>query len=354
MSRDWQQELASLRITPYYQRMSTENEILAEVEALKVKFSDTKALYREVCALLFFRYGITPTTNKLYQYVRKGTMGTPAEALAKFWDELRGKARIEIDHPDLPQDIKTVAAEAIAAIWQQATAAARSELAVIRDDLQAATATAKHREAEAQAAAERAAAETGRVNALLLQCQRDLEAERLATAGIQSRLAQQEQQLEEQRSLNKQLQERFSNELEKARTAVEAAHDRAAAAEKRALLEVEHERQARIKADRTTETLRGQLAQAEARERDSALRHTEAYTRLQANLSAAEAARESALAEGRALTQRLAELEQRLEAANQDSMRHRTEASMAKELIARMAPPEQKSSPKATRKRVAK
>ena len=35
--------------------MSTENEILAEVEALKVRFSDTKALYREVCALLFFR-----------------------------------------------------------------------------------------------------------------------------------------------------------------------------------------------------------------------------------------------------------------------------------------------------------
>ena len=69
--------------------MSTENEILSEVEILKARFSDTKALYREVCALLFFRFGITPTTNKLYQYVRKGTMSTPAEALSKFWDELR-------------------------------------------------------------------------------------------------------------------------------------------------------------------------------------------------------------------------------------------------------------------------
>lgn len=334
--------------------MSTENEILAEVEALKGKFSDTKALYREVCALLFFRYGITPTTNKLYQYVRKGTMGTPAEALAKFWDELRGKARIEIDHPDLPQDIKTVAAEAIAAIWQQATAAARNELAAIRDDLQAASATAKHREAEAQAAAERATAETGRVNALLQQCQRDLEAERLASAGIQSRLVQQEQQLEEQRSLNKQLQERFSSELEKARMAAETAHERAAAAEKRALLEVEHERQARIKADRTTEALRGQVAQAEARERDGALRHTEAYTRQQANLTAAEAGCEAAMAEGRALTQRLAELELRLEAANQQSMRYRTEATMAKDLIERMTSSNQKAQPKPARKRVAK
>jgi len=85
--------------------MSTETEILSEVEALKERFSDTRALYREVCALLFFRHGITPTANKLYQYVRKGSMSTPTEALAKFWDELRSKARIEIDHPDLPADI---------------------------------------------------------------------------------------------------------------------------------------------------------------------------------------------------------------------------------------------------------
>ena len=89
--------------------MSIENEILSEVEALKGQFSDTKALYREVCTLLFFRHGITPTTNKLYQYVRKGTMSTPAEALAKFWDELRNKARVEIDHPDLPDGIKVLA-----------------------------------------------------------------------------------------------------------------------------------------------------------------------------------------------------------------------------------------------------
>ena len=76
--------------------MSEESEIQAEVEALRERFSDTKALYREVCALLFFRYGITPTASKLYQHVRKGSMSAPAEALAKFWEELRSKARVEI------------------------------------------------------------------------------------------------------------------------------------------------------------------------------------------------------------------------------------------------------------------
>jgi len=51
--------------------MTMETEIQAEVDALRDRFPETKALYREVCALLFFRYGITPTANKLYQFVRR-------------------------------------------------------------------------------------------------------------------------------------------------------------------------------------------------------------------------------------------------------------------------------------------
>ena len=112
--------------------MSEESEIQAEVEALRERFSDTKALYREVCALLFFRYGITPTASKLYQHVRKGSMSAPAEALAKFWKELRDKARVEIDHPDLPEALKEAAGQAVSVLWTKATELARDELAVLR------------------------------------------------------------------------------------------------------------------------------------------------------------------------------------------------------------------------------
>ena len=164
--------------------MNAENEILTEVEALKARFSDTKALYREVCALLFFRFGITPTTNKLYQYVRKGTMSTPAEALAKFWEDLRSKARIEVDHPDLPTEIKAVAAEAIAAIWRQASEAARGELAAIRVELQADQERARHglesaeqETAKAQAAAEQLSAELRATHDSVNELRVDLEAE---------------------------------------------------------------------------------------------------------------------------------------------------------------------------------
>lgn len=39
--------------------------------------------------MLFFRYGITPTANKLYQLVRKGSMSAPSEALTRFWSARR-------------------------------------------------------------------------------------------------------------------------------------------------------------------------------------------------------------------------------------------------------------------------
>jgi hypothetical protein len=336
--------------------MSTENEILAEVEALKARFSDTKALYREVCALLFFRYGITPTTNKLYQYVRKGTMGTPAEALTKFWDELRVKARVEIDHPDLPPEIKTVAAEAIAAIWQQATAAARSDLAAIRLELQADQERAREQEAQAQAAAEQLRGELEQARHAHQQVQLELETERLAHAGAQARLQQVQEQLELGHAQQRRMQEGFSADLAKAREAVDAAQERAAAAERRALLEIEQERQARSKADKTSEALRGQLAQAESRERQASLEHTEAFTRQQAQLQAAEAVHQAAQAQLKQLEEQVSSLQDRLATSQQQVTRYRTEAETVQGLLERLAPPAvpTPAPAKPTRKKAAK
>ncbi len=44
----------------------------SEIDALRAQYPETQDLYREVCVLLFFRHGMTPTANKLYQLVRKG------------------------------------------------------------------------------------------------------------------------------------------------------------------------------------------------------------------------------------------------------------------------------------------
>ncbi|MDP3211603.1 DNA-binding protein [Methylotenera sp.] len=103
-----------------------EQQLQTEVDALKKQFSDTKDIYREVCVLLFFRYGITPTANKLYQYVRRGSMSAPAEALNKFWLELREKSRVRVERPDIPDNIASVAGDFIANLWNEAQKAAQA------------------------------------------------------------------------------------------------------------------------------------------------------------------------------------------------------------------------------------
>jgi chromosome segregation ATPase len=277
--------------------MSTETEILAEVEALKARFSDTKSLYREVCALLFFRYGITPTTNKLYQHVRKGTMSTPAEALGKFWDELRTKARVEIDHPDLPEELKTTAAEAIAGIWRQASASARGELEALRIEARAELEQARRELKEAVAAVEAEQARNEELsnhlrvaNEAAQAVRTELEAERRAHTGTAARLQELQTQLGQAREQQQRLQEGFSADLAQARSAVEAADERAAGAQRKALLEVEQERALRNKSDKALETMRSQLAQAEGRLRDLAVQHAEEATSLRAQAAAAEGA----------------------------------------------------------------
>ena len=125
--------------------------LTADVATLRAQFPETRALYREVCALLFFRYGITPTANKLYGLVRKGSMGTPTEVLAQFWADLRGKMRVTIDHPGLPEALKAIAADAVQSIWQAANEAAAGELAALRAEarLQASEAEAQRDQARA-------------------------------------------------------------------------------------------------------------------------------------------------------------------------------------------------------------
>jgi len=47
----------------------TDAALQADLAELRGRFPETRALYREVCGLLFFRYGVTPTANKLYSGV---------------------------------------------------------------------------------------------------------------------------------------------------------------------------------------------------------------------------------------------------------------------------------------------
>ena len=326
--------------------MSTEAEILSEVDALKAKFSDTRALYREVCALLFFRFGITPTGNKLYQYVRRGSMSVPTEELAKFWDDLRHKARVDIEHPDLPDPIKAAAAEAIAAIWRQASEAARGELGAARVELEASAEQARVAQSMAEAAVARWETAANELHHQITQAEtaRDaikgaLEAERRAHAGAQGRVQELQTQLEQARAQQQRQQEAFSADLAKAREDVEAAQERASASERRALLEIEQERQTRFRAEKTAEALRDKLGQAESRERQQSLEHAEAATRAQMELNARSAALQRALEAQEVLAGDAEALRRQLGEVQQASARHEAEAQTLKSLVERLMPP---------------
>ena len=232
--------------------MNTESEIQAEIESLKERFTETKALYREVCALLFFRHGITPTASKLYQYVRKGSMSAPAEALARFWEELRNKARVQIDHPDLPEALKVAAADAVQMIWGQATELARAELAALRVEAQTesvkALADLEAEQVRAEAAETRVQEMHGRLAELEVQLRASNgahESERRAHAATTARTEALQRQVGELQAQQERVRADFSAELDKGRTAIEASNERAAGAERRALREIEQERSGR-------------------------------------------------------------------------------------------------------------
>ena len=99
--------------------------------------------FGNVCALLFFRFGITPTANRLYQLVKRGSMSTPTQVLGEFWVELREKSRVRIEHPDLPAELQAAAGELVATLWAKSTTSAQAALEALRIDAEAEKASAR-------------------------------------------------------------------------------------------------------------------------------------------------------------------------------------------------------------------
>lgn len=234
--------------------MTVESQIHADIEVLRKNAQDTQTLYREVCATLFFRYGITPTANKLYHYVRKGSMSAPAEALSKFWEDLREKSRIRIEHPDLPDAVKAAAGDLVATLWTQAQESAKEGLDAFRAD---AHATAEEAQAKMAAANKelqivkdelsQARQTIGIQNERLLILEREVAAERSAKETLAVQL---ESSAHKHTILEAALAEArrdFATELEKNREALQRSEERCEAMEKRSLLEIDRERTVAIK-----------------------------------------------------------------------------------------------------------
>ena len=246
----------------------TEIRLLAEIEALRVQYADTQDLYREVCVILFFRHGITPTANKLYQLVRKGSMSAPADALNRFWETLREKSRMRIEHPDLPESLRDTAGEMVGALWQRAQAEAKDTLGALQEEAEARVQTAQSaaEDASLKLQSAEAALESARQDGLGLQQQVNEFQTNLARA--HGEMAAQQRQIDLAMAQRQELQqalatarEQFTRELEQQRTASTAAEERHAADMKRMLLDVDRERVQSIKIQKELEQSRRALSE---------------------------------------------------------------------------------------------
>ncbi|KVT42812.1 DNA-binding protein [Burkholderia ubonensis] len=247
-----------------------ETRVAAEIERLKADFPKTRELYREVCALLFFRFGITPTANRLYQLVRRGSMSTPTAVLGEFWAELREKSRVRIEHPDLPADLQAAAGELVAALWSRSTAAATTALDALRADVEAERAAAKNEVAALQAELARTETALEQRTAALLAAQvriQELEQARAADSASQRALTAEIERVkadnaEGDRALA-QARADFTAQLDRLRDDANRAEERLRASEKRALQEIDRER---VTAARLQKELDALSARAEQRD----------------------------------------------------------------------------------------
>ena len=231
----------------------SENQLQADIDALRAQFPQTTDLYREVCILLFFRHGITPTANKLYQLVRKGTMSTPAEALNQFWQDLREKSRVRIEHPDLPEGLKNAAGELTAKLWTLAQEQASASLDAFRQESQAAVIAAELASATAQTerdtaihALQQAQDAHQKSNQMaekrIETLDQQVAAANALQASLDTQLAQARKEISAQQQRMEDVRREFSADVSKLHAATQLAEERFRASETRSLLEIDRER----------------------------------------------------------------------------------------------------------------
>lgn len=245
----------------------TDTQLGAEIEELRGRFPRTQDLYREVCVLLFFRHGITPTANKLYQLVRKGSMSAPTEALQYFWDTLRERSRVSVEHADLPEELKTAAGDLVAALWKTAQTMSRDRLAEFQAEAAAAVEAARAAEAHAKSAHSQALAELDRNRAeletsvgVVAQLRQDIAAADATKAGLEARLEDYRKQLREAQAQLERASQEHAGERQALAERSRLAEERFADMEKRTLLDMDRERTTAARLQKALENERAEHA----------------------------------------------------------------------------------------------
>ncbi len=260
-----------------------------------------KDVWQAADALLF--EGARPTIERVRQKLGRGSPNTVSAHIDTWFAHLGGR----IKDPGAfaaPPAIPDPVIQAAKHFWEVAQAESRRDVDQrVQEGLAAAVENveaAKERASVAEAAAFDAAAKLSRSQAEAVELRSEIEQLRLAAAASDARL-------QEARSLNEDLRARVQQAeasvvavRETARQDLASAQERAAAVERRALLEIDAERTARGKADKRAEALEGRLQAATADALAAQAKHAEQLAtsraenrRLSGALASAEAAAEA-------------------------------------------------------------
>lgn len=233
-----------------------ERRLIDDVEKLRSQFPQTKELYREVCSLMFFRYGIQPTANKLYQLVRKGTMSTPAQAVSNFWNELREKSRVAIEHPGLPENVRDVAGNAFSVIWNAALEAANQNLGSVKAEMDQLRTKYEKEVSEAAIIIKKSHENTNQlaeeIRGLkneLLEANKKILVDTEILANQNKTLLELKNDKEKLEADLKNSQKEFSNEVNKMHESLKISDDRFRKLEAKTLLDIDRERQKALKTE---------------------------------------------------------------------------------------------------------
>src|SRR5260370_42203725 len=244
----------------------------AEIERLKTAFTKHRERYNWVCMLLFFRLGITPPANRLYQLVKRGSMGTHSAVLAEFWRTLREKRRVRLERPDLPPDLQAAAGDLVVALWDKSTAAAHAALEELRVERDAESEAGRAEIAAARDATARAEAALEVRSATLAAAQERIQAleQALAVADaarqtLEADVGRLQRETRERDAALAQARVDFARELEKLREDAQRAEERLRVAEKRALMEIERERATNVRLLRERDEVVRRAEHSEAR-----------------------------------------------------------------------------------------
>ncbi|MFC6522893.1 ATPase [Undibacterium arcticum] len=257
---------------------------------------------------------------------------------------------MRIEHPDLPEVLKTAAGDLVATLWSAAQAQAHETLASFQGEAQVAVIEAKAALAAAEADLDKAHQTRQKVQQALGQANERIAAlgQQLATGGatnaaLESQLVQAKEENTSHQQLLEDARRDFAAELDKLRAAAQLAEERFRAAETRALLEIDRERRAAVKLQKELDAARnaGNLAAERHRAEVAALQDQLGDFRqkagmLEGNLQAVITARDVAVTELKGIQTQLANATAQMSLLRTDAENWQRQAEEAKRTVAEM------------------